>query len=104
MREVRIRCERSERACQQPEDDPGRSFASVAPQWQGALSVKPCCCLTSVRRRPPACSCPDATGLGVDIARMLLDFGLKILKGDISTDGQWCFIIFKVGLSSGARL
>lgn len=46
-------------------------------------------------------SCPDATGLGVDIARMLLDFGLRILKGDISTDGQWCFIIFTVCLSSG---
>lgn len=46
-------------------------------------------------------SCPDATGLGVDIARMLLDFGLRILKGDISTDGKWCFIIFKVCLSSG---
>ena len=54
--------------------------------------------LAPVRR-----SCPDATGLGVDIARMLLDFGLRILKGDISTDGQWCFIIFKVCLSSGAR-
>ncbi len=48
-----------------------------------------------------ACSCPDATGLGVDIARMLLDFGLRILRGDISTDGKWCFIIFKVCLSSG---
>ncbi|PSC71312.1 ACT domain-containing ACR9-like [Micractinium conductrix] len=46
-------------------------------------------------------SCPDATGLGVDIARMLLDFGLRILKGDISTDGSWCFLIFKVCLSSG---
>ena len=46
-------------------------------------------------------SCPDATGLGVDIARMLLDFGLRILRGDISTDGKWCFIIFKVCLSSG---
>jgi hypothetical protein len=26
-------------------------------------------------------SCPDATGLGCDITRMLLDFGLKILSG-----------------------
>ena len=26
-------------------------------------------------------SCPDATGLGCDIARMLLDFGLRILSG-----------------------
>jgi hypothetical protein len=26
-------------------------------------------------------SCPDATGLGCDITRMLLDFGLRILQG-----------------------
>lgn len=45
-------------------------------------------------------SCPDATGLGVDLTRVLLDFGLRILKGDVSTDGKWCFLIFKVGLNS----
>lgn len=45
-------------------------------------------------------SCPDATGLGVDLTRIILDFGLRILKGDISTDGKWCFLIFKVGLNS----
>lgn len=33
-------------------------------------------------------SCPDATGLGVDLTRVLLDFGLRILRGDISTDGK----------------
>ena len=32
-------------------------------------------------------SCPDATGLGVDIARMLLDFGLRILK--VGAGGAW---------------
>ena len=26
-------------------------------------------------------SCPDATGLGCDFARLLLDFGLRILDG-----------------------
>lgn len=26
-------------------------------------------------------SCPDATGLGCDIARLLLDFGLRIMDG-----------------------
>jgi hypothetical protein len=82
------------------------------------LAVRAGCCATdrataaALRRRLPEedlsvremrISCPDATGLGVDIARMLLDFGLRILKGDISTDGQWCFIIFKVCLSAGAR-
>lgn len=49
-------------------------------------------------------SCPDATGLGVDIARMFLDFGLRITRADISTDGQWCFIIFKACLSAGASV
>lgn len=46
-------------------------------------------------------SCPDATGLGVDLTRVLLDFGLRILAGDISTDGKWCFMVFRVQLSSG---
>lgn len=29
-------------------------------------------------------SCPDATGLGCDVARMLFDFGLRILEGEIT--------------------
>ena len=41
-------------------------------------------------------SCPDATGLGCDIARMLLDFGLRILSSDLSTDGTWCYLVFVV--------
>ena len=28
-------------------------------------------------------SCPDATGLGCDIARLLLDFGLRIMDGEL---------------------
>lgn len=43
-------------------------------------------------------SCPDATGLGCDVSRMLLDFGLRILSGDLSTDGTWCFLVFVVRL------
>ena len=30
-------------------------------------------------------SCPDATGLGCDIARLLLDFGLRIMDGESGT-------------------
>ena len=45
-------------------------------------------------------SCPDATGLGCDIARALLDFGLKEVQGDVSTDGKWCFLIFKASTAS----
>uniref|UniRef100_A0A061R5B4 Act-like superfamily protein isoform 1 n=1 Tax=Tetraselmis sp. GSL018 TaxID=582737 RepID=A0A061R5B4_9CHLO len=48
-------------------------------------------------------SCPDATGLGTDIARTLLDFGLKEIQGDVSTDGKWCFLIFQVALIPGMR-
>ena len=43
-------------------------------------------------------SCPDATGLGCDVTRMLLDFGLRIVHGDMSTDGKWCFLIFRVSM------
>lgn len=29
-------------------------------------------------------SCSDATGLGCDVTRLLLDFGLRIISGEIS--------------------
>ncbi|KAL5581050.1 hypothetical protein UlMin_013492 [Ulmus minor] len=41
-------------------------------------------------------NCPDKTGLGCDICRILLDFGLYITKGDISTDGIWCYVVLWV--------
>ena len=41
-------------------------------------------------------SCPDATGLGCDAARVLLDCGLAVRRGDVSTDGRWCFMVFLV--------
>ncbi|KAK2643138.1 hypothetical protein Ddye_024901 [Dipteronia dyeriana] len=41
-------------------------------------------------------NCPDKTGLGCDICRIILDFGLYITKGDISTDGKWCYIVLWV--------
>lgn len=44
-------------------------------------------------------SCPDATGLGCDIARLMFEFGLTVIKGDFSTDGKWCFLLFHVANS-----
>ncbi|KAJ8750457.1 hypothetical protein K2173_015596 [Erythroxylum novogranatense] len=41
-------------------------------------------------------NCPDKTSLACDICHTILDFGLYITKGDISTDGKWCFIILWV--------
>lgn len=41
-------------------------------------------------------NCPDKTGLGCDICRTILNFGLYITKGDISTDGIWCYIVLWV--------
>uniref|UniRef100_A0A5B7BSW7 ACT domain-containing protein ACR n=1 Tax=Davidia involucrata TaxID=16924 RepID=A0A5B7BSW7_DAVIN len=41
-------------------------------------------------------NCPDKTGLGCDICRIILDFGLYITKGDVSTDGIWCYIVLWV--------
>ena len=36
---------------------------------------------TDDKQREVRISCPDATGLGCDVARLLLDFGLRILDG-----------------------
>ncbi|XP_044483620.1 ACT domain-containing protein ACR9-like [Mangifera indica] len=47
-------------------------------------------------------NCPDKTGLGCDICRIILDFGLYIAKGDISTDGKWCYIVLWVFPGSGS--
>lgn len=47
-------------------------------------------------------SCPDATGLGVDICRVILDFGLTIQSADLSTDAQWCFLVMRVALAPNA--
>ncbi|KAK1266921.1 hypothetical protein QJS04_geneDACA000227 [Acorus gramineus] len=41
-------------------------------------------------------SCPDKTGLGCDLCRVILFFGLSIVRGDMSTDGKWCYIVFWV--------
>ena len=36
---------------------------------------------SSDRAREVRISCPDATGLGCDVARMMMDFALRILEG-----------------------
>ncbi|KAE8732287.1 ACT domain-containing protein ACR9 [Hibiscus syriacus] len=41
-------------------------------------------------------NCPDKHGLGFDICHIILDFGLYITKGDVSTDGIWCYMVFWV--------
>ncbi|CAM8924534.1 unnamed protein product [Rhodiola kirilowii] len=41
-------------------------------------------------------NCPDKTGLGCDLCRIILLFGLSISKGDFQTDGKWCYIVFSV--------
>ncbi|XP_010530480.1 PREDICTED: ACT domain-containing protein ACR10 isoform X2 [Tarenaya hassleriana] len=41
-------------------------------------------------------NCPDKTGLGCDLCRILLFFGLNIVRGDVSTDGKWCYVVFWV--------
>lgn len=41
-------------------------------------------------------NCPDKTGLGCDLCRIILLFGLSISRGDLLTDGKWCYIVFWV--------
>ncbi|CAI9097950.1 OLC1v1034477C2 [Oldenlandia corymbosa var. corymbosa] len=41
-------------------------------------------------------NCPDKTGLGCDLCRIILFFGLFIVRVDVSTDGKWCYIVFWV--------
>ncbi|KAK6228004.1 hypothetical protein SCA6_000344 [Theobroma cacao] len=39
-------------------------------------------------------NCPDKPGLGCDLCRIILEFGLSIARADFSTDGRWCYIVF----------
>ncbi|KAF7046917.1 hypothetical protein CFC21_055908 [Triticum aestivum] len=48
-------------------------------------------------------SCPDKTGLGCDLCRLVLLFGLNVHKGDMSTDGRWCYIVLWVAASRRGR-
>ncbi|EOY07949.1 ACT-like superfamily protein isoform 2 [Theobroma cacao] len=48
-------------------------------------------------------NCPDKTGLGCDLCRILLFFGLSIVRGDVSTDGKWCYIVFWVVCKPATR-
>ena len=46
-------------------------------------------------------SSPDATGLGVDVARVLLEFGLHVTFADMMTDGGWALLVFRVRVVPG---
>ncbi|CAA7390854.1 unnamed protein product [Spirodela intermedia] len=48
-------------------------------------------------------NCPDKTGLGCDFCRIILFFGLNIVRGDMSTDGRWCYVVFWVVGSGTTR-
>nr|XP_043614978.1 ACT domain-containing protein ACR9-like [Erigeron canadensis] len=41
-------------------------------------------------------NCPDKGGLGCDLLRNVLEFGLYVTRGDFSTDGKWCYIVLWV--------
>ncbi|KAH9326176.1 hypothetical protein KI387_006354 [Taxus chinensis] len=41
-------------------------------------------------------NCPDQVGLGCDLSRLIFEFGLDVVRGDISTDCKWCYVIFWV--------
>ncbi|KAJ0962351.1 hypothetical protein J5N97_030179 [Dioscorea zingiberensis] len=41
-------------------------------------------------------NCQDKLGLGCDLCRIILEFGLLIITGDLCTDGRWCYVLFWV--------
>ncbi|PIN24358.1 [Protein-PII] uridylyltransferase [Handroanthus impetiginosus] len=41
-------------------------------------------------------NCPDKTGLCCDICYTILEFGLHVTKGDVSTDGIWFYVVLWV--------
>eukprot|EP01018_Ginkgo_biloba_P031220 Gb_38010 [translate_table: standard] len=41
-------------------------------------------------------NCLDKIGLSCDLARVIFESGLSVVRGDLSTDGKWCYLIFWV--------
>ncbi|XP_071732838.1 ACT domain-containing protein ACR9-like [Rutidosis leptorrhynchoides] len=41
-------------------------------------------------------NCPDKPGLGCDLLRIVVEFGLYVTRGDFSTDGRWCYVVLWV--------
>ena len=41
-------------------------------------------------------TCPDKTGLGADICRVVFEFGLVATRGDFTTDGVWALVLLTV--------
>ncbi|GER54282.1 ACT domain-containing family protein [Striga asiatica] len=48
-------------------------------------------------------NCPDKTGLCCDLCRIIMCFGLTLVRTDVSTDGKWCYIVFWVQCKPGTR-
>ncbi|KAI5666062.1 hypothetical protein M9H77_15915 [Catharanthus roseus] len=49
-------------------------------------------------------NCTDRTGLACDVCWTILDFGLYVHKGDVSTDGIWCYIVLWVVPHSSSHI
>lgn len=41
-------------------------------------------------------NCPDQLGLCCDLVRLIFEFGLNVVRGDFSTDGRWCLLLYWV--------
>ena len=52
--------------------------------------------LDDPRTREIVISSADATGLGVDIARVLFAFGLSVFFCDLTADNLWAYLVFRV--------
>jgi hypothetical protein len=48
-------------------------------------------------------NCPDKPGLGCDLCRIILEFGLCVTRGDFSVDGKWCYIVLWVVPNPGSH-
>lgn len=49
-------------------------------------------------------NCPDRVGMGCDIARVVFEFSLSTIRGDLVTDGRWCFVALWLRPRSGEVL
>ena len=65
-------------------------------QGISGLGQKGCVSKRPSKKREIRISCVDATGLGVDITRVLLECQMTICDADFVTDGSWCYLVLTV--------
>ncbi|KAG6504552.1 hypothetical protein ZIOFF_036886 [Zingiber officinale] len=71
--------------------------ASQSPEWVAEHMYRPPARDSGKKRMPESLGgAHNGAGLGCDLCRVILLFGLSIVRGDFSMNGRWCYVLLWV--------